>query len=159
MYKVTLKARGKQFEYNTAPDQSPLQAARNEFIPFPVGCRRGGCGMCKVKVLNGDYEQELVRSHEALSNEELENNFALGCCMTPKSDLDLITIEDYENSIQKDDVGFPETTMLDQKYSLSESLALRILEAINSKAEELQMKINADVADEGAKFSINITIN
>jgi len=99
MYKVTLKARGQQFEYNTSLDQSPLQAARNEFIPFPSGCRRGGCGMCKVKVLSGEYEQELVRSHEALPDEDLENAFALACCMTLKSDVDLITIEDYKKSM------------------------------------------------------------
>ena len=33
--------------------------------------------MCKVKVLSGEYDQELVRSHDALSDEELENGFAL----------------------------------------------------------------------------------
>lgn len=44
----------------------------------------------------GKYAQELVRSHEALSNEELENGYALACCMTPRSDLEMITVEDYE---------------------------------------------------------------
>ena len=43
--------------------------------------------MCKVKVLNGEYDQELVRSHDALSDEELANGYALACYMTPKSDL------------------------------------------------------------------------
>ena len=57
---------------------------------------RGGCGMCKVKVLNGEYDQELVRSHDALSDEELANGYALACYMTPKSDLEIITVEDYE---------------------------------------------------------------
>ena len=36
-----------------------------------------------------------------LSDEELENGFALACCMTPKSDLELITIEDYEKQLKK----------------------------------------------------------
>ena len=49
-----------------------------------------------MKVLDGQYAQELVRSHDALSNEELENGYALACCMTPKSDLEIITIKDYE---------------------------------------------------------------
>ena len=102
MYKVNLTTRGQQFEFISSPDQSPLQAARNEFIPFPSGCRRGGCGMCKVKVMSGEYEQKLVRSHEALSDQDLENRFALACCMTIKSDLDLITIEDYEKYMQKE---------------------------------------------------------
>ena len=84
MYKVTLKVRNQQFEYDCDPDRTPLRAARDLFIPIPTGCQRGGCGMCKVKVLKGEYEQELVRSHEALSDEELENGFALACCMTAK---------------------------------------------------------------------------
>lgn len=159
MYKVTLNARGKQFEYNSAPGQSPLEAARNEFIPFPTGCQRGGCGMCKVKVLNGDYEQELVRSQAALSDEELDNSFALGCCMTPKSDLDLITIEDYENYTQKAGTESVKSSVLYPKHAQTHELALNILEAITNKAEKLQIKINADVVDEGKNFSINITID
>lgn len=61
--------------------------------------------MCKVKVLNGEYDQELVRSLDALSEEELENSFALACCMTPKSNLEIITIEDYEKQLQKKTLG------------------------------------------------------
>ena len=51
MYKVTLKARGQQFEYSCPPNVTPLRAARDQFIPIPTGCQQGGCGMCKVKVL------------------------------------------------------------------------------------------------------------
>ncbi|KAA9021055.1 2Fe-2S iron-sulfur cluster-binding protein [Niallia endozanthoxylica] len=96
MHKVTLKARGQEFEFSCAPNVTPLRAARDLFIPIPTGCQRGGCGMCKVKVLNGEYDQDLVRSHEALSDEELENGYALACCMTAKSDLEIIAVEDYE---------------------------------------------------------------
>ncbi len=96
MFKVTLKARGQQFDYSCAPNVTPLTAARNQFIPIPTGCQQGGCGMCKVKVLDGEYEQEIIRSHEALSDEELENGYALACCMKATSDLEMITVEDYE---------------------------------------------------------------
>ena len=102
MYKVTLKARGQQFEYDCAENVTPLRAARDRFIPIPTGCIRGGCGMCKVKVLDGEYDQEIIRSHDALSDEELQNGFALACCMTAKSDLDLITVEDYEKIQNKE---------------------------------------------------------
>ena len=99
MYTVSLKARNQEFEYQCSSGQTPLRAARDQFIPFPTGCQRGGCGMCKVKVLEGEYEHETIRSHEYLTDEELKNNFALACCMTPKSNLNLITIEDYEKQI------------------------------------------------------------
>jgi ferredoxin len=101
MYKVTLRARGQQFEYSCAETETPLQAARKEFIPIPTGCQRGGCGMCKVKVLDGEYDQELIRSHDALSDEELEDGFALACCMHAKSDLTFITDEDYEKQLNE----------------------------------------------------------
>ena len=54
MNKVTLKARGQQFEYSCASDITPLRAARDQFIPSQPGASRGGCGMCKVKVLQGN---------------------------------------------------------------------------------------------------------
>jgi ferredoxin len=96
MFKVTLRTRGQQFEYACAENVTPLRAARDQFIPIPTGCVRGGCGMCKVKVLNGEYDQEIIRSHDALSDEELANQYALACCMTAKSDLEIMTVEDYE---------------------------------------------------------------
>ncbi|WP_428912233.1 2Fe-2S iron-sulfur cluster-binding protein [Niallia sp. Krafla_26] len=96
MYQVKLMARGQVFEYACASNVTPLRAARDQFIPIPTGCQQGGCGMCKVKVLDGEYEQELIRSHDALSDNELQDRYALACCMTPNSDLDMITIEDYE---------------------------------------------------------------
>ena len=96
MYKITLKARGQQFDYTCPANVTPLKAARDLFIPIPTGCTRGGCGICKVKVLNGEYDQELIRSHDALSDAELAKGYALACCMTPNSNLELITVEDYE---------------------------------------------------------------
>lgn len=101
MNNIKLHARGQQFEYNCAPNMTPLQAARNQFIPIPTGCKRGGCGMCKVKVLDGKYDQDIIRNHEYLSDEELNNGFALACCMTAKSDLEIIAIEDYQNQLNK----------------------------------------------------------
>ena len=38
----------------------------------------------------------IIRSHDALSDEELRAGFAFACCMTAKSDLEIITVEDYE---------------------------------------------------------------
>lgn len=96
MYKVKLKTKGQDTEYTCAPNVTTLRAARDQFIPIPTGCQRGGCGMCKVKVLDGEYHQAEVRSHSALSDEDLQNGYALACCMTPKSDLEMVTVEEYK---------------------------------------------------------------
>ncbi|WP_338448609.1 2Fe-2S iron-sulfur cluster-binding protein [Niallia oryzisoli] len=95
MYKVKLHARGQQFDYSCLATVTSLEAARDQFIPIPTGCKRGGCGMCKVKVLEGEYIQDIIRSHEALSDAELDNGYALACCMVPKSDMTIMTVEDY----------------------------------------------------------------
>lgn len=99
MVKVTLHARGQKFEYDCPPNLSPLQAARNQFIPFPTGCKRGGCGMCKVKVVSGEYEQDAIRNHDYLSDEEMNNGYALACLMTAKSDVEIYTEEDFGKRI------------------------------------------------------------
>ncbi|WP_394233771.1 2Fe-2S iron-sulfur cluster-binding protein [Niallia oryzisoli] len=101
MYKVKLHARGQLFDYSCLSTVTPLKAARDQFIPIPTGCRRGGCGMCKVKVLQGEFTQDFIRSHEALSDAELENGYALACCMVPKSDLNIMTVEDYSKQEEK----------------------------------------------------------
>jgi len=49
--------------------------------------------------------------------------------------------------------------MLYQKYALSQSLVLRILEAITNKAKELEITVNAAVVDEGANLKAFIRMD
>ena len=51
------------------------------------------------------------------------------------------------------------TNMLYQKFAITQSLALKILEAITNKAEELEIKINAAVVDEGANLKAFIRMD
>ena len=39
MYKVSLKARNQQFEYQCAPNVTPLRAARDHLFPFQQDVR------------------------------------------------------------------------------------------------------------------------
>ena len=49
--------------------------------------------------------------------------------------------------------------MLYQKYALTQSSAFKILEAITNKAEELGIKINAAIVDEGANLKAFIRMD
>uniref|UniRef100_UPI00403F0114 GlcG/HbpS family heme-binding protein n=1 Tax=Niallia sp. XMNu-256 TaxID=3082444 RepID=UPI00403F0114 len=49
--------------------------------------------------------------------------------------------------------------MLYQKYALTQSMAFRMLEAITNKAEELRIKINAAIVDEGANLKAFIRMD
>lgn len=54
----------------------------------PVGCRRGGCGVCRVRVLDGPYRVEAMsRAH--VSEAEQAEGYALACRIVPEGDLSL----------------------------------------------------------------------
>ena len=53
---------------------------------LPIGCCAGGCGICKVKVMEGKYETK-VMSRAKVSVEEAADGFALACRILPRSNL------------------------------------------------------------------------
>lgn len=55
---------------------------------IPVGCKGGGCGVCKVDVLSGDYRKG-VMSRDHVSEDEERRNVALACRIYPLSDLEI----------------------------------------------------------------------
>mgnify|MGYP003333706775 FL=1 len=58
---------------------------------IPVGCRGGGCGICKIQVLSGDYDKR-VMSREHISEDEEAQGCVLACRVKPRSDLALSVI-------------------------------------------------------------------
>lgn len=51
-----------------------------------VGCRGGGCGVCKIRILSGDYEtKRMSRAH--ISEQEQSEGYALACRVFPRADL------------------------------------------------------------------------
>jgi ferredoxin len=55
---------------------------------IPVGCRCGGCGVCKVRVTAGRYEVRKM-SRACVSAEEESGGVVLACKVFPRSDLSL----------------------------------------------------------------------
>lgn len=53
---------------------------------IPVGCRNGGCGVCKVQVVDGLYTKR-VMSREHVSEDEEAAGCVLSCRIHPISDL------------------------------------------------------------------------
>jgi len=96
--------------FNCAGDDRALLAMEHQGQHLiPVGCRRGGCGICKVKVLSGEYET-LVMSRAQVSEEEEANGYALACRLMPRGDLKLsvvnqIWIERRKEQLQKRQLG------------------------------------------------------
>ncbi len=53
---------------------------------IPVGCRGGGCGVCKVAIVSGSFEAEEMSS-DHVSPADLAAGRVLACRVKPTSDL------------------------------------------------------------------------
>lgn len=51
-----------------------------------VGCRGGGCGVCKIRILSGDYTTKKM-SVKHVTPDESEKGYALSCRVFPRSDM------------------------------------------------------------------------
>jgi len=83
-YSVCIESTEHVFQVNEG--ESVLDAALRQSIALPYGCRGGGCGACKGKLLEGSvsYPDGLP---DALSENEHNDNYALFCQAVPNNDL------------------------------------------------------------------------
>ncbi|SEP88230.1 2Fe-2S iron-sulfur cluster binding domain-containing protein [Solimonas aquatica] len=59
--------------------------------PITVGCRGGGCGVCKVEIVSGQYTSRRM-SRDHISSEEQASGVVLACRVQPRSDMVLRVI-------------------------------------------------------------------
>jgi ferredoxin len=93
-YALTLEGHGQCSVYENERALVALERAQGfgqfKTLPYrlPVGCRRGGCGICRVQVTQGQYRTDpMSRAH--VSAEEEASGLVLSCCLYPLSDLSL----------------------------------------------------------------------
>jgi len=65
---------------------------------IPVGCRQGGCGVCKVLVLQGSYSKR-VMSRAHISAEEEAGGCVLSCRIKPTSDLRVSVVGSMKKTV------------------------------------------------------------
>ncbi|MDX1734333.1 MAG: 2Fe-2S iron-sulfur cluster-binding protein [Halioglobus sp.] len=89
-FRVTLAGTGEEF--GCAPDQHLLQGMQGYRVgqpllkAIPVGCRGGGCGVCRVRIVSGEFEaKKMSRKH--VTTDEQAQGHALACRVFPRSDL------------------------------------------------------------------------
>lgn len=56
---------------------------------IPVGCRGGGCGICRVQVLGDGKYRTTKMSRAQVSEEDEANGIALACKLIPEGDLQI----------------------------------------------------------------------
>lgn len=65
---------------------------------IPVGCRGGGCGVCKVHIKQGEY-QKRVMSRAYVSVEEEAMGTVLACRVRPSSDVSLAVVGKMKKNV------------------------------------------------------------
>ncbi|MDY3205412.1 MAG: 2Fe-2S iron-sulfur cluster binding domain-containing protein [Arcobacter sp.] len=62
----------------------------------PKGCHNGACGVCKIKVHNGEFcKDKMNRKH--ISQDEENDNILLACKVFPKGDMEIEFISRAKN--------------------------------------------------------------
>ena len=78
---------GEQTRFDVPAGKHVLGAlSAKGLMVVPVGCRGGGCGVCRVRVVEGDYEC-LPMSRRHVSAEAQAEGVALACRLVPRSNL------------------------------------------------------------------------
>ncbi|SKA75368.1 2Fe-2S iron-sulfur cluster binding domain-containing protein [Thiothrix eikelboomii] len=71
---------------------------------IPVGCRSGGCGVCKVQVQQGKYATgKMSRAH--ISEQEEQAGFVLACRCQPQSDLVITVVGQMRKATHRNEVS------------------------------------------------------
>lgn len=93
-----IQVKNRDAEFHCPADKTLLVGMEQQrTTALDVGCRGGGCGVCKIRVLSGEYERKrMSRAH--ISEQEEQDGLALACRIFPRSDLCIEAITAVEIS-------------------------------------------------------------
>lgn len=102
VYKVEDKASGQCYQCDEGVSLLVAMERRGEAL-IAVGCRGGGCGLCKIQIVKGDYvTKKMSRKH--ISEDDEKQRIVLACRTFPKTDVLFCVLksteENSENSNQ-----------------------------------------------------------
>ncbi|MDR2073711.1 MAG: 2Fe-2S iron-sulfur cluster binding domain-containing protein [Spirochaetaceae bacterium] len=90
-YSVTVRETGDVF--SCAGDEAVLRAMIHAGLgPIRHGCCGGGCGVCKMQVVDGKWEIFKAMSRAHISEEDEKKGILLLCCVHPRSNLTVARI-------------------------------------------------------------------
>jgi len=87
VHRITVVNR--QASYSCGEDKSLLLGMEAQQVKaIRVGCRGGGCGMCKIRILSGEFEKKrMSRAH--IGEYEEQQGYALACRILPRGDMQI----------------------------------------------------------------------
>ena len=81
-------------EFTCKEDEFILEAMKRSGCgPISYGCFGGGCGVCKMKIITGEFYSEKRMSRAHVSEQEQAAGVVLICCVKPRGDMEIEAIE------------------------------------------------------------------
>ncbi|MFC2995943.1 2Fe-2S iron-sulfur cluster-binding protein [Acinetobacter sichuanensis] len=79
-------------EFSCIENSSVLQSMKSlNRKGIPVGCRGGGCGICRIQIQQGQFKKKrMSRAH--ISELDEQHGIVLACCIYPRSDLEITVL-------------------------------------------------------------------
>ena len=85
-YQLRIKHKKETFKSIEGKNLMDALSVRSGVVP--KGCHNGACGVCRVKVLSGQFEN-LGMNRKLISEEDEANHIFLACRLVAKSDMEL----------------------------------------------------------------------
>lgn len=93
-------------EFTCPPERNVLKAMEQLGRKgIPVGCRGGGCGVCRVQVMEDSHYRTGKMSREQVPLEDEEKGVCLACKLFPDSDLRLKVLGKWQKFFITDTVS------------------------------------------------------
>ena len=84
----TITINGSGVSFICAEDEAVLaKMFHNGKGPLHCGCFGGGCGICRMKVISGEWFAFKTMSAAHVSEADRKKGIVLLCCIQPRSDL------------------------------------------------------------------------
>lgn len=85
--KFQVEVIGENQSFRCSPEESVLSGYEKAYPTNRlIGCRMGGCGICRVKVVTGEYRSEKM-SKAQVSSDDQAQGIVLACKIFPLSDI------------------------------------------------------------------------
>ena len=96
-YTITIEETGESYRCS---DQETLLVGMEKLGKrgIPVGCRGGGCGVCKIEIVSGDYTKRRM-SREYISEEDEAAGRVLACRVKPTGNVVLRVIGPMKKNV------------------------------------------------------------
>jgi len=97
VYRISIHNTGSSFL--CAEDEFILKAMMaSRSGPIRYGCCGGGCGVCRMRILSGEYQKVKRMSRAHVSEIDERNGIVLLCCVQPRSNLTIAPLEMMPNN-------------------------------------------------------------